>query len=64
MKPDTKTVYKINSLKKTLEYMDQLSIANYTLDDQNKKIILGKPDNILFIEDLCVRFSLEELGLN
>ena len=42
--------------------MDQISIANYTLEDQDKKIILGKPDNILFIEDLCIRYSLEELG--
>jgi len=60
--PDLNCVYELNPSKKQTLYNDQLSLAYFTLNNQDQKIMFGKPHDILILEDIALRLSLEELG--
>ena len=38
-----------------------MSVAKYACSTPNKKLLFGKPNPLLVIEDLAYRLSLEEL---
>lgn len=51
----------INHQDRRIEPHDELTLAHLASLEQNTRIALGKPSDTVVIEDLIMRYSVEEL---